>query len=333
MGTEFAEIRVRGRTIHVPSVAIDEGTVIVTGKYLKVAAIKDEELADGRVSEHPAEIVKRLKASGLRADLFTFAQRLPDVTPRHDYHLEWDNAATLRMTTYKDWLEKGVEYDVRKAIKKSAKLGVTTTVVPFDDELVRGIVDIYAESPIRQGKAFWHYRKDFDTVKHEAGTYLDRCEFICAHYEGELIGFIKIAYLGKIAATVHVIAKKAHFSKKATTAMLAKAVEICEQRGSTHLTYGEFVYNDPASSLTEFKRRHGFEKVLLPRYYVPLSIKGRIALKLGLHHGLAGMIPENVKRQLLKARAAFNARFRTPGEGTSREPALAATSKHGTTAD
>lgn len=114
---------------------------------------------------------------------------------------------------------------------------------------------------------------------------------------------------------MHVIAKKAHFNKKATTALLAKAVEVCEKRGATHLTYGAYVYNDPKSSLTEFKRRHGFQQVLLPRYYIPLTWRGWIFLKLGLHHGVAGLLPASIKRLLLQARSALNTRFRKPAEG------------------
>jgi len=306
----FTEVRVSGKSIQVPSVVIKDHPVIVTGTWLKLAAVKDEDLVEGEVFEDPQMFINGLKQSKLGADLFTFSQTLPAIEPKHSFHLEWDNAAVVPITTYKEWLEKRVEYDVRKAIKKAAKQGVMVKSVPFDGALVQGIVDIYAESSTRQGKTFWHYQKDFDTVKHEAGTYLEKCEFIGAYLHDELIGFIKMAHIGKITATIHVIAKKKHFDKKATNALLAKAVEICELRGSTHLMYGSYVYNDPASSLTEFKRRNGFEQVLLPRYYVPLTLKGWIALKAKLHHGVRGMIPVNVKKPILKMRTAFHGRMR-----------------------
>ncbi len=305
----FTEIRVRGKTVQVPSIFINDHPVVITGKWFKVAAVKDEDLVDGKTFEHPEVFIDGLKRSNLGADLFTFSQKLPDVEPKHPYHLEWDNAAVVPITTYKEWLEKRVEYDVRKAVKKAAKLGVVVRSVEFNDALVQRIVEIYAESPTRQGKAFWHYRKDFDTVKREAGTYLEKSEFIGAYFQDELIGFIKMAHIGRITATIHVIAKNEHFDKKATTALLAKAVEICEQRGSTHLMYGNYIYNDPTSSLTEFKRRNGFEKVLLPRYYVPLTVKGKIALRLGLHRGIAGVLPQPIRKTLVKARRTFGARF------------------------
>jgi hypothetical protein len=99
-------------------------------------------------------------------------------------------------------------------------------------------------------------------------------------------------------------------------ALIAKAVEICEQRGFAYLTYCNYVYNDPDSSLTEFKRRNGFEQVLVPRYYIPLTLKGKIALKLGLHHGLVKFIPKSVFKQLLRLRTRWYARKSEVIEGT-----------------
>ena len=49
-----------------------------------------------------------------------------------------------------------------------------------------------------------------------------------------------------------------------------------------------------ADGLADFKRHNGFEKIELPRYYVPLTVAGRMALRLGLHHGMSHLIPESV---------------------------------------
>ena len=58
-------------------------------------------------------------------------------------------------------------------------------------------------------------------------------------------------------------------------ALIAKAAEVCEQKGISHLIYGQFIYgNKRRSSLVEFKRRNGFEQVNFPRYYIPLTLKG-----------------------------------------------------------
>src|SRR5256885_12912907 len=57
------------------------------------------------------------------------------------------------------------------------------------------------------------------------------------------------------------------------------------------------------STLTEFKRRNGFEPVSLPRYYIPLTLEGKVALQLGLHRGLSARIPKAVYGKLLKIRS------------------------------
>jgi hypothetical protein len=303
------DLQARGKNGYVPATVINGHTVVVTGKWLKCASVKDEDLADAQTFDHPEIYINALKMSALKSDFFTFAQKPPDLHPRHPYMVEWDNAAVVPITTYADWLDNRVEHDVKKAVRKASKLGVTVQVVKFDETLVRGITAIYSESPIRQGKAFAHYRKDFATVKREAETHLDKSEFIGAYYMGELIGFIKMAHLGRLTATIHVIAMKKHFDKKPMAALLAKAVETCERRGSSHLIYGSYVYNDPNSSLTEFKRRNGFEKVLLPRYYVPLTWKGQIALKLRLHRGPSALLPQPMKREFIRTRAAINKFF------------------------
>ena len=85
-----------------------------------------------------------------------------------------------------------------------------------------------------------------------------------------------------------------HYDKRPANALIAKAVELCEQQGMSYLMYCNYVYNDPESSLTEFKRRNGFEQALVPRYYVPLTLKGKIALRLGLHRGVEVTYTKNV---------------------------------------
>ena len=42
----------------------------------------------------------------------------------------------------------------------------------------------------------------------------------------------------------------------------------------------------------------------LPRYYVPLTVKGKLAMGLGLHRPFAANLPKPVLQQLLKARRA-----------------------------
>lgn len=314
MSIDQAEIRVKGKSVRVPSVRIDGRTVLTTGKWLHIAAIQDEELVKGETVTDPESFVSQLKEAGLKADIFTFAQKLPDSTPKYTYYLEWDNLAIIPITTFSDWWEKRVESSVRRAVKKAAKLGVVVKLVEFDDAFVNGIVGINNETPIRQGRAFWHFQKSFEEVKRENSTYPGRNAFLGAYYEDELIGFIRIIYADKLASTVQLLSKMKHYDKRPANALIAKAVEVCEKEGISYLMYCNYIYNDPRSSLTEFKRRNGFEQVLVPRYYIPLTLKGKIALRLGLHRGLVQRIPKPILSRLLKIRGSWYERTMKPAK-------------------
>ena len=84
-------------------------------------------------------------------------------------------------------------------------------------------------------------------------------------------------------------------------------METCAQRKNiTHLIYAQYVYgNKTNSQVTEFKKRNGFQQVLLPRYYIPLNAKGKIAIALRLHRGAANLLPEWAVSFLLNARLAL----------------------------
>jgi hypothetical protein len=306
MEPKLTEIRVEGKTLKVPSASIDGRTVIVKGRWNRMASVMDEDLVDGEPVREPAAFIRSLKGTGVPADIFSFAHELTDVTPRHQYQMEWDNAAVVPITTFKEWWEKRLPQETRRNVKRATKLGVTVRVDHFDDQLVNGIVAIYNETPIRQGRQFWHYGKSFEAVKEETGTYLDRSEFICAYHGDELIGFIKLVYAGGCAQILHILSKVCHADKRPTNALIAKAVEICADKGLSYLVYCKYVYgNNDKSPLTEFKRRNGFEQLLYPRYYLPLTAKGKIVLRLKLHRGLINMLPKQVLAALLGLRKRY----------------------------
>jgi hypothetical protein len=305
MSISHTEIRVKGKAVWVPSAEVEGRIVIAVGKWLKEAAVRDEDLVEGEIVADPESFILHLKEIGLKADLFTFPQKLPDSAPRYRYHLEWDNFAVIPITTFTNWWEQRVEASVRRAVRKAAKAGVVVRLAEFDDAFVRGIVNINNETPIRQGKPFWHFHKSFEGVKRENSTYAERNDFLGAYYLDELIGFIRLTYADSVANIVQILTMTKHYDKRPANALIAKAVEMCEKRGISYLLYNNYIYNDPKSSLTEFKRRNGFEQLLLPRYYVPLTTKGKIALGLGLHRGLTRRIPKPLFRQLLQIRSLW----------------------------
>ena len=49
----------------------------------------------------------------------------------------------------------------------------------------------------------------------------------------------------------------------------------------------------------EFKRRNGFLQVNFPRYYVPLTLRGKLFVWLRLYREFSGLIPEPILQPLL----------------------------------
>ncbi|MGA2243443.1 MAG: hypothetical protein ABSH48_00475 [Verrucomicrobiota bacterium] len=307
MALKQVEVRVSGKTTLVPAAEVCGYTVVARGGRIKTASIYDEGVAEGGLVTDPDAFVAGLKRSGLKADVLTFFQRPPEVTPKFKLHFDWDNYAVVDTSNFDAWWEK-LPQEARKNTRRAAKRGVVVKSVPYDDALALGIHKLCNESPVRQGKPFWHYGKDFETVKREHGTYLERSEFVGAYFENELIGFLKMVYAGRLAVILHILAFNAHYDKRPLNALLTKAVEICSQKGVHYFVYGNYVYgNKKDGSLVEFKRRNGFEQLDFPRYYLPLTMKGRIYVALRLYRGAVGLLPGPVINLLLKLRGKLYA--------------------------
>ena len=85
---------------------------------------------------------------------------------------------------------------------------------------------------------------------------------------------------------------------------------MCTEDRIPYLTYT----NWRRGSQAEFLIRHGFEKVAIPRYWIPLTRKGAIGLRLGLHRSLRTYLPERLVDKLLELRGRFyNMRYGTTG--------------------
>ena len=315
MTSRVVEITTKGSSVKVPALEIDGHTIVVTGRWMKVAAIHDEEWIDDGLPDIHACVtkLKQHDAGDVRADIFTFAQKLPATAPLYSYLMDWESVAAIHLGSYEDWWNHAISGDARKDVRRAGKRGVRVEVVEFDDDLVKGIVEIYNEAPIRQGKAFWHYGKGFELVRREKATFRDRSVFLGAYYERELIGFTKIVYVRKTAAMMQVIAKTSHYDKRPVNALIAKAVQHCAAQGMAFLTYGRYRNrNKGISSLTRFKHRLGFEEILVPKFYVPLTAKGRMWLALGLHRDPLTVLPEWTIDGLYRVRTVWS-RWRTRG--------------------
>jgi hypothetical protein len=304
---QMIEVNRGGRLVTVPAVIVDGKAIVTRGKFLKVAFVHDEWWLEMELQD-PQACVQQLKGKArrsLHADIFTFSQKLPGAPPKYRYPMEWESVAAVRTNVFKEWWEK-LPQEARKNVRRSAKRGVTIALKEFDDELVRGIADVNNDTPMRQGVPNVHYGKSFEQVKKDHASFVDRSDFICAYVGDEMIGFIKMVYRGDVAAILNLAVKATHNDKRPANAMIAKAVELCEAKGVGYLTYGLFNYGNKRNSpLQEFKRRNGFEEVLTPRFYVPLSAWGSIAMKAKLHRGLLGILPPSLITAGLNARSKW----------------------------
>jgi hypothetical protein len=289
---------------------IAEPNIIVKGRLVRTAYVDGDKY---RFIEQPEPILEELRKSRSRVDLFTFMQRLPHTEPLHRYPIEWDNFAAIHISTFENWWNQQIGFKARNKAKQAEKKGVTLREVPFDDSLARGISEIYNETPIRQGRRFPHYGKDLETIRRQAATFLDASFFIGAFFEDKLIGFVKLTAdeTNTQAGLMHIVSMIQHRDKAPTNALVAHAVRACAERGIQYLVYSNFAYGKKQQdSLSDFKERNGFKRIDLPRYYIPLTPLGRLALRFGLHRRIVDHFPEPLMAKLRELRASlYNRRF------------------------
>jgi hypothetical protein len=304
--TEQTEIRLYGKDCNVPSIRIRDRNVVAVGKWLKIACVHDEFFVEGEIVPKPQEFISEVQRWHVKPDLFTFAQKVNDLTPRFPFYFEWEDLAVIPITTYDHWVKKQIRKGTRVNLHRATREGVFVRSVAFTNEFVKGIKELYDETPVRQGKPFWHYGKSLEDIKKVHSTYSERAEYIGAYFEGELIGFLKMVYVDDVAKTMNVIGKEKYFHKRITNALIAKAVEVCAEKRVRYFNYGQYSFpGKQESSLTDFKRRNGFEAFRVPRYYVPLTSKGKLALKVGLHRETNTLVPWPVMKALLKVRSLY----------------------------
>ena len=299
------DIAIKGKWFTVPALEINGKDIIVKGKWIRIACVEAEEWLESELADPRGcvDVLKQQRSGDLRADILSFAQKLPATRPKYNYPMEWESIAAIRLESFKHWWE-GLPQETRKNVRRAQKRGVVVQVKKLDDDLIRDLHVLNNDSPVRQGKRFTHYGKTLDQVKKDQEAFLDRSDYICAYHESELIGVVKLIYRGDVASILTFLPKSSHHDKRPANAIMAKAVEVCEEKGIQHLTFGKFNYgNKRHTPLREFKIRNGFEEILMPRYYVPLTAKGAVSVRLKLHRGLLGLLPHRVITFLVNTRS------------------------------
>ncbi|MCC6164573.1 MAG: hypothetical protein IT182_14580 [Acidobacteria bacterium] len=306
---QVVEVNDRGARVSRRAIGVGEGVhVVARGRLVHIGEIVDEFWQPSTIMPPHEEILTLLRASPWCPDVFTFAERLPQPQRRYEYPVEWESLAVAEFDTYHAWLE-GVNRSVRKHIRRAEREGVIVRETPFSETVVAGIHAVYNEVPVRQGRPFWHYGKDLATVRADNATYQERSTFLSAMVGDEFVGFIKMVDIEPgVCALMQILSRVSHQDMRPTNALLAKAVEVSVDRGVRQLVYGHYAYGSKQeSTLADFKENNGFKRVAVPRYYVPLTMRGTIGLRLGLHKPVVDRLPSGLRSSLSAIRSRWHA--------------------------
>src|SRR5271156_4762027 len=146
------EIRVKGRWVTVPAVEVNGEKLFASGSWPKIATVRSEQMAEYEL-ENPDVCIQELKREGnraLKADIFSFVQKVPSTNPKYSYSMEWESVAAVHLVSFQEWWE-GLPQEARKNTRRAQKRGVEVRINEFNDELIQGIREVNDDSPQRQG--------------------------------------------------------------------------------------------------------------------------------------------------------------------------------------
>jgi len=229
-------------------------------------------------------------------DIFSFLERRWCCSlskPSKSWTKSEDNIGLLHLTSYDDWW-KGIGKKTRNMIRKAEKMGVRTEIAKANDKLAEGIWKIFNETPIRQGRGFPHYGISLDVVKQNL-LFFPESAYIGAYFQGELVGFIHLVRGDRLTVISQLLSLQTCWDKAVNNALMAKAIEFCACNHSEWIMYGR-MGNHP--TLDSFKESNGFTKFQVTRYFLPLTTKGRLVIKLGLNRELKDSLPLSAKQSL-----------------------------------
>src|SRR5689334_14840903 len=100
------EILIKGQPSRIECVDILGQTYTVTRGPLTVVSLEDEWYEDVGDPHAVIDVLKQQR--GLKADVFTFWQRVPHLAPKYSFHQEWDEIAVLPSKSYDDWWNNNI---------------------------------------------------------------------------------------------------------------------------------------------------------------------------------------------------------------------------------
>jgi len=289
-------------------IVVNNMQLAVAGKLFRTLRLSHEWF---QYLDDPKAMIKALQDKPM-ADLFTFVAEVHNGPVDYPFYKEIASASVMKVPPYEEWW-KNLDFKVRNKVRKAQKSGVELKTEPLSDAFAAGVEKIYNECPIRQGRKFHHFGKSVARIKEDLSSFPESTCFVGAYHAGEMIGFMKLYQGNNIMRTVHIIAMLSHRDKPVQDALIAKAVEICNEKKIGFLHYGDW----DTRSLGAFRMKHGFEQHDCPRYFVPLTARGKLMLKLKLHHPLRERLPVAWQDRLVEFRNKMNAKRYGLAKGTT----------------
>ncbi len=212
-------------------------------------------------------------------DLFSYIDRsfLKKTYNNGGFYKCSETIGLLHTERFDSWL-KLLPARERTAVRKTIRIGLTTHVVDVDDDFIESAHKIYNETPIRQGRKYSGFGITKEDVRQKFSN-LQTSRIIGAYLDGKLIGLIWVEFGDQVAAMMSFLSLTTYRNKNPNNALIAAAVKLCEEKGYRYLTYGNMGYNP---GLDFFKKNNGFRRVAVSRYFVPLTFKGQLAIKMNL---------------------------------------------------
>jgi hypothetical protein len=239
-----------------------------------------------------------LKEAG--ADLLTFVQRTFLNSGKRYGRPFWSEdepIALLNITSFDKWWNFQIRSEERNRTRKALKKGITVKIAKIDTDFVRSAQRIYNETPIRQGRKYTGYGLSLKNVKEKFNN-LNESEVHGAYYNGELVGLLWMIYGDSVARIKSFVSLTKHRDKAPNNALLTEAVKRAYEKNFRFVVYEKMGY---LPSLDLFKAHNGFREHIVLRYYLPLSRKGVLAMKLGAYKGIQYFSSPRASRALLPA--------------------------------
>src|SRR5436190_4490301 len=105
--------------------------VKIQGRLIRIAY---PELDKYELLDDPEAMLEGLRRCGIRIDLFTFMQIIPEASPKYSYPMEWDNLAVLEISSFEHWWNHQIRSFPRNRARQAEKKGVSIREVPFRSE-------------------------------------------------------------------------------------------------------------------------------------------------------------------------------------------------------